>query len=120
MRCLIVDDSVAFRQAASSLLEGSGISVVGTANTTVEAIDCSRNLSPDLVLVDIDLGAESGFDAAAALHRAVSPPPTIILISTHDEVEFADLVAASPAVGFLPKMALSPESIRRLLAQSAS
>jgi hypothetical protein len=39
----------------------------------------------------------------------------VILISTHSEEDFADLIAASPAVGFLSKAALTAEAIRRLV-----
>jgi DNA-binding NarL/FixJ family response regulator len=115
MRCLIVDDSAAFRNAASSMLERAGIDVVGMATNQAEALTCSRELHPDVVLVDIDLGAESGFDVVEALHRAGPPETSTILISTHSEQDFADLIADSPALGFLPKFALSPDSIRRLV-----
>lgn len=115
MRCLIVDDSAAFRAAATSMLERAGIDVVGTATTEAEALTCSQELHPDVILVDIDLGPESGFDVVAALHRAGPPEPSMILTSTHSEQDFADLIADSPALGFLPKFALSPESIRRLV-----
>lgn len=115
MRCLIVDDSAAFRQAASSMLERAGIHVVGMASTAAGALDCSHALNPDVILVDIDLGPESGFDVAEALSRSGPPDPSVILISTHSEQDFADLIADSPALGFLPKFALSPESIRRMV-----
>ena len=118
MRCLIVDDSATFRDAASTMLERAGISVVGTACNRAEALDRNRELHPDVILVDIDLGAESGFDVVEALHLAGSPAPSVILISTHSEHDFADLITASPAVGFLPKFALSSDSIRELVGLS--
>ncbi len=117
MRCLIVDDSATFRDAASIMLERAGITVVGTACNRAEALDCNRELHPDVILVDIDLGAESGFDVVEALHRSGPPEPSVILISTHSEQDFADLITDSPALGFLPKFALSPDSIRRLVVQ---
>src|SRR6476659_5024681 len=66
------------------------------------------------LLVDINLGAESGFKLVEHLHRDGSGAP-VILISTHAEQDFADMIAASPAVGFLCKTALSPGAIRDLL-----
>ncbi|MGB3481539.1 MAG: response regulator [Mycobacterium sp.] len=116
MRCLIVDDSAAFREAAATMLERAGIDVVGMAATEQEALSFNQELRPDVILVDIDLGAESGFDVVAALHRAGPPEPAVILISTHAEQDFTDLIADSAALGFLPKFALSPESIRELVA----
>ncbi|AMO60789.1 response regulator receiver protein [Mycolicibacterium phlei] len=114
MRCLIVDDSAGFRAAATAMLERGGICVVGTASDGAEALSQTRALHPDVALVDVDLGAESGFDVAADLARQTAGT-AIILVSTHDEQDFADLIAASPARGFLPKMALSPNAIRDLL-----
>jgi DNA-binding NarL/FixJ family response regulator len=116
VRCLIVDDSANFRDAASSMLERAGISVVGVACNSADALAQYRELRPDFTLVDVDLGAESGFDLAVQLHDADSPAPSVILISTHAEQDFADMIAASPALGFLPKFALSPAAIRQLLA----
>jgi DNA-binding NarL/FixJ family response regulator len=115
VRCLIVDDSAAFRDAASTMLERGGMSVVGMATNTSDALHRTRELHPDVVLVDIDLGAENGFDVVEALEQAGPPKPSVILISTHSEQEFADLIADSSAAGFLPKIALSPDAIRSVV-----
>jgi DNA-binding NarL/FixJ family response regulator len=119
VRCLIVDDSANFRDAATNMLERAGISVVGVASNSVDALTRYRELRPDVTLVDVDLGAESGFDLVVQLHAADSPAPSVILISTHSEQDFADMIAASPALGFLAKFALSPAAIRDLLAANA-
>jgi DNA-binding NarL/FixJ family response regulator len=116
VRCLIVDDSANFRDAAATMLERAGICVVGMASNSVDALNLYRELRPDVTLVDVDLGAESGFDLAVQLQDADSPAPSVILISTHAEQDFADMISASPALGFLPKFALSPGAIRDMLA----
>jgi DNA-binding NarL/FixJ family response regulator len=117
LRCVIVDDSPAVLRAASELLEGEGIAVVGVAATGDEAVRLIDELEPDVTLVDIDLGLESGFDLA---RRLMDPPggagSRSILISTHDPRDFAKLIEASPAIGFLPKSDLSATAIHRLLA----
>nr|WP_308262058.1 response regulator [Rhodococcus erythropolis] len=116
--CLIVDDSDAFCTAARRVLEAAGITVVGTASSLDKAVTVAESTHPDLVLVDIDLGSESGFDVVEVLHEAgLAPRPVIILVSTHDEEDFADLVEASSAIGFLPKFELSAESIARILSR---
>ena len=120
LRCLIVDDSDAFRDAACTMLERAGIDVVGTASSGGEALAVYRDLHPDVTLVDVDLGADSGFDVVRRLHDANSPAPSVILISTHSEQDFADLIAESPALGFLPKFALSPKAIRDMLGVRAT
>ena len=114
MRCLVVDDYAPFLEAASSLLQLQGIAVVGVATTSAEALRRAEELRPEVVLVDINLGAESGFELAEQLHRDGRSAP-VILMSTHAEQDFADMIAASPAVGFLCKSALSPGAIRDLL-----
>jgi DNA-binding NarL/FixJ family response regulator len=116
LRCLIVDDSPPFVQAARGLLERQGITVVGAASTSDEALQEARRLRPDVTLVDIDLGGESGFDVVRRLrHEADLANPRTILISTHAEQDFADLIAASPAAGFLSKSTLSADAIRGVL-----
>jgi DNA-binding NarL/FixJ family response regulator len=116
LRCLIVDDSPRFGEEARSLLEQEGISVVGVAASGDEAVQLTEALGPDLALVDISLGEESGFDVASRLvDRGNTHPPAVILVSTYDEGEFSGRIAASPALGFIAKTKLSAERIRRLL-----
>jgi DNA-binding NarL/FixJ family response regulator len=118
LRCLIVDDSRRFLDAARGLLERQGLTVVGEASTSTEALRLAAELQPDVTLVDIDLGGESGFEVARLLDREVTTaPPRMILISTHAEQDFAELIAASPALGFLSKAELSADAIRALLSQ---
>jgi DNA-binding NarL/FixJ family response regulator len=115
VRCLLVDDSPPFLDAARGLLERQGITVVGAASSSVGALHWAEELRPDVVLVDIDLGGESGLELARHLHGQGGLAP-VILISTHAEQDYAELIAASPAIGFLPKTALSADAIRDLLA----
>lgn len=117
MRCLIVDDSTHFVNAARGLLEHHRcITVVGVASNATEALRRFEELRPDVTLVDVNLGAESGFDVVEQLHLSGSPATTpLILISTHAEQDFADMIAASPAIGFLSKAALTPLAIRDLV-----
>lgn len=120
LRCLIVDDNPSFLEAASSLLEREGLAVAGVASTGAEALGRAQELRPDVVLVDITLGAESGFDLARRLVATDSGAPTVILISTHAEADFADLIEETPAAGFVSKSELSATAIRRLVGGSAS
>jgi DNA-binding NarL/FixJ family response regulator len=116
LRCLIIDDSPHFLAAARGLLEREGVEVVGVASTGAEALRCVEALRPDVALLDIDLGGESGFEVATRLHRDTGPPPSpVILISTHAEQDYAELIAASPVIGFLSKSALSAGAIRDVL-----
>jgi DNA-binding NarL/FixJ family response regulator len=117
LRCVIVDDNAGFRDAARSLLEREEVEVVGVASDSEHARSGVAELRPDVVLVDIVLGAESGFALARALAREGGPK--VILISTHSKADFVDLIAASPAVGFIGKSDLSARAIRELVADDA-
>jgi DNA-binding NarL/FixJ family response regulator len=120
LRCLIVDDSPAVLRSAGELLERQGVAVIGRAANGEQAVSLAEELHPDVVLVDIDLGPESGFDLVRRLVQSLDQAGTrTILISTHDEADFADLIAASPAIGFVAKSDLSAAAIRRLLDRSA-
>ena len=113
---LIVDDDRLFLEAARVLLEREGLRVIGSAATAAEAVRRAGELRPEVVLVDIMLGGESGFDLARRLAgQQGGGGPVVILISTHAEADFADLIAESPAAGFVPKQKLSGSAIRRIV-----
>jgi CheY-like chemotaxis protein len=119
IRCLIVDDNLRFAQTAQEILQEEGIDVLAVAAGGQEAVRLARELRPDLALVDIDLGADNGLAVAQRLRAGEQGPlaEAVILISTHAEEEFAELIAASPAVGFLAKAELSADAIEALLAR---
>jgi CheY-like chemotaxis protein len=116
LRVFVVDDNASFLGAAQVLLEREGLSVVGVASTTADALQRAAELRPDVVLVDIMLGPESGFALARRLaEHGGGGESAVILISTHAQADFADLITESPATGFLPKSELSADAIRRIL-----
>jgi len=118
-RILIVDDNAHFLRAARTLLEREGMLVVAVASTSAEAIRHARKLQPDVMLVDVDLGDESGFDLARRLTQAGSAiAGRVVLISAYPESDLRDIIDASPAVAFLPKSQLSSDAIRQLLGES--
>jgi DNA-binding NarL/FixJ family response regulator len=113
---LIVDDNRPFLEAARVLLEREGMRVVGVAATSAQALRRAAELRPDVVLVDIALGGESGFDVADHLAgHGNSAAPAVIMMSTYSEADFADLIAQSVAKGFLPKQQLSADAVRQIL-----
>jgi DNA-binding NarL/FixJ family response regulator len=118
LRCLIVDDNVSFREEMRGLLAEQGLDVVGGAGSAADAHRQIAELRPDVALIDIDLGGESGFELARRLREEPGQAaiPRLILISTHDEAEYSDLITDSAAIGFLAKIDLSAAKIRRMLA----
>jgi chemotaxis response regulator CheB len=107
VRCVIADDDQVFLEAARAVMEQGGVTVAGVAMTSAGAIAAVEALRPDVVLIDICLGLESGFDAARALavggHAAA-----LIMISTHARDDYADLIADSPAAGSCPRWSCRP------------
>jgi DNA-binding NarL/FixJ family response regulator len=116
LRCLIVDDSLLYLEAARALLEREGIDVAGVASKAADAMQQAEALRPDVILVDIVLGEESGLDLVRRLSEdSRAGGPALILISTHTEADFSALIEESPAAAFIPKPELSAEAIRRAL-----
>jgi DNA-binding NarL/FixJ family response regulator len=121
IRCLIVDDNSSFRQEMGGLLKEQGLEVVGGAASAAEALQQIAKLRPDVALIDIGLGRESGLTLASRLTETLGPAvPNVILISTHDEEAFAELIERSSALGFVPKTELSGAAIRRMLASATT
>jgi CheY-like chemotaxis protein len=119
--CLIVDDNRPFLEAARTLLEREGLTVAGVATTSIEALRQAETLRPDIVLVDIALGEENGFDLARQLVQdGVGAESTVVLISTRAEEDVADQLTESPAAGFLSKTALSAAAILQIVDGGAS
>jgi len=112
LRCLLVDDNRTFLETARSILGRQGVTVAGTASCAAEALRQASVLRPDVAIVDIRLGAESGFDLARVLANGGI---AVILTSTSAAADYADLIAENPAAGFLPKAELSAARIRRIL-----
>jgi PleD family two-component response regulator len=113
-RVLLVDDNCDFRRAARQLLERHGFAVVAEAETGISGIERAEEHRPDLVLVDVQLPDIDGFEVARRLAR-LDVPAAVILTSSLDRSDFGALVAASAALGFVPKGELSASAIEALL-----
>jgi DNA-binding NarL/FixJ family response regulator len=119
VRCLLVDDNGAFVETARLLLAREGVVVAGTASSIADAVRQVSELRPDVVLVDIALGDENGFDLARRLAAdATGGAMVVIMISTRGGADYADMVADSPAAGFLSKDELSAAAIQRILGRA--
>ncbi|MFL6052764.1 MAG: response regulator [Actinoallomurus sp.] len=113
IRCIIVDDDRRFRRVVNDVLNYEGIVVAGLASTSAEALSLAGRHLPDVVLVDVALGAESGFDLARRLiGAALGCQPTVVLMSAYAEDDIRPMLEASPAAAFIPKSAISGSAIR--------
>ena len=118
VRCSIVDDNRAFLEAARTLLEREGLTISGVATTSADAMRQAETLRPNVVLVDVSLGDESGFELARRLVADHARGASVI--STRSEDDLADAIARSPAAGFVSKSELSAEVIRSLADEASA
>jgi DNA-binding NarL/FixJ family response regulator len=114
LRVVIVDDHPGFRHVMADLLRFGGHELVGEAHDGSSALNVVRESAPDVILVDVGLGRESGFDVASALTRE-HPSPAVLLMSA-DECSDPARVSASGARAFLMKSRLPAADIRTLCA----
>jgi DNA-binding NarL/FixJ family response regulator len=113
MRCLIVDDNEPFLEIASTSLARGGLRVIGTARTAAEALRQTELERPEVVLIDVNVGAESGFELARQLVELFPELRSgVVLMSARGERDYGSLVTASPAAGFIRKTQLSAKAIR--------
>jgi CheY-like chemotaxis protein len=112
---LIVDDHAGFRASARRLLECEGFEVVGEAADGASAIEAVRELSPDVVLLDVQLPDVNGIEAAERMVPE-NGRPAIVLTSSRDVSYLTGALAESPARGFIPKSELSGAALRKLVA----
>jgi DNA-binding NarL/FixJ family response regulator len=103
---VLADDDVLLREGVASLLDRSGLAVVGQAADAEELLDLVGRLRPELALVDIRMPPEhstEGLDAAQVIQRDY-PETAVVVLSAHVEVEHAmDLLAAGQRTGYLLK-----------------
>jgi CheY-like chemotaxis protein len=115
---VVVDDDAAFRSLATQLLLESGFSVVGNAADGYEALVVTRQLRPDVVLLDIQMPGQDGFCVAGRL-LAEDTPPVVVLTSGRSSDDYGDALTGCPGVaGFLAKDDLSAASLRQLVETS--
>jgi DNA-binding NarL/FixJ family response regulator len=112
---LIVDDHAAFRSAARALLEADGFTIVGEVADGASALAAVRALSPDVVLLDIQLPDLNGFDVAARLDEHAGESPAVVFVSTRGASAFRSQLASNPRWRFIAKSDLSGDALAAAL-----
>ena len=103
IKVLIVDDHKLIGQAWSSLLKDApNIQVVGLADNVDDAYSMAHSYKPDIVLMDINLGAGSGFDATEKINDSM-PKTRVIGLSLHDDITYVKKFLSIGAKGYLTK-----------------
>lgn len=102
-RVLIVDDHPIIRQGLTALLAGiAGFFPIEQAANGEEALARARRAKPDVVLLDLSLGGESGLDVLRRLH-AFDPTIPVLVMSMHDEALHAERALRAGALGYVMK-----------------
>ena len=121
VRVLIVDDQEPFRMAARLVVEATdGFDVVGEAETGEESVEMARELSPDLVLMDVNLPGINGLEATRRILGDRSGPVVVLLLSTYEEDEYAPRAAECGAAAYIPKAAFGPDRLEAAWAAASA
>jgi DNA-binding NarL/FixJ family response regulator len=111
---LIVDDHPGFRARAQALLVAAGYQVVGEAPDGKAGVTMAHDLSPEVMLLDVQLPDITGFEVARQV-RSQPDPPAIVLISSRDASDYGSRIGRSGALGFISKSDLSVQTLRTVL-----
>jgi len=110
-KILIVDDHPIVRHGLAQLINDvEGLSVCGSAASPTEAMESLTRTEPDLVIVDLSLGDESGLELVKKLHGE-SPDLPVLVLSMHDEAYYADRVLRAGAMGYIMKQEAAGQMI---------
>jgi DNA-binding NarL/FixJ family response regulator len=120
VRVLIVDDQEPFRMAARMVVEATdGFEIVGEAETGEQSVAMAAELTPDLVLMDVNLPGINGLDATRQILGA-SDAVVVLLLSTYEEAEYAPRAAECGASAYIPKSAFGPDRLEAAWAAASA
>jgi DNA-binding NarL/FixJ family response regulator len=117
VRVLVVDDQAPFRIAARAVVRATaGFEVVGEAKSGEEAVDQAGAVSPDLVLMDINMEGIGGIEATRRITEA-HPAIRVVLLSTYDSEDLTDDARRCGAAAYVHKEQFGPDVLEKVWAE---
>lgn len=106
IKVLLCDDNDHFRQLLLQFIKTlSGVEVVGEASDGVDVIEKTESLDPDLILMDLSMPNQSGFDAAKTIKERW-PKKFVIMLTLYDDNIYRELADEFQADGFIAKSSI--------------
>jgi len=119
-RVLVVDDHTVIRRGIQSILRAwPEWEVSGEASSGEEAIELTKELKPDIVLMDISMPGMGGLEATKLI-RKIYPQTKILLLTLHDSLEWAETALRAGARGYVLKSDSEAELLRALKVVAAN
>lgn len=121
-KMIIVDDEPIIQMGISSLLDynAHNIDIIKICSTGQEALNAIRSLSPDLVMMDINIPCLNGLEVMEIIKKENARPPQFIILSCHDEFEYAKQAVRIGASDYLLKNELTQETLEEALNKAIS
>lgn len=114
MRVLVVDDHLVLRSGLVEIInESAGLRVCGEAATSEDALRVAADTQPDVIIIDVSLGLESGLDLVAPI-KAKCPAVKVLMLSGHDEPQFAIEAKRVGALGYVVKGSSASSLVKAL------
>lgn len=118
IRVVLADDHAVLRTGLAMLLNAqSDMDVIGEAGNGTEAVALAQDRKPDVVVMDLTMGHDSGLDAIATIRR-LQPSTYVLVLSMHRDVSYVRAALAAGASGYVAKSVADAELLSAIRAVS--
>ena len=116
-KMIIVDDEPIIQMGLRSILNYNDyeIEIINVTSTGEEAIEQIRMYSPDIVLMDINIPVMNGLEVMETIKKESVVSPVFIILSCHNEFEYAQRAIKLGAIDYLLKIELTSENLAEVL-----
>ena len=110
---MLVDDHAIVREGLTALLEREGFAIVGQAADGMQAVQLSKELHPEVVILDFGMPILNGLDAARAIHEAL-PTTRLVLLTMHTDEQYVLEGLRAGIRGFVLKTQAAADLVRAI------